>query len=268
MSEFSGEHEDDLRFLSEYPSCAFCLTRYVKWLFRQPSSIQKDNDLLHAISTKNTQGLELLEKQLLLVQLTLGKSLTEMSRTFGFGSDLLAADPEKIHVVLAELWLVLILDKLGFTNIEKLPRFIKSGSNRLPIADFIAETKQTKCVIELKTIQRENSPKPEPGKIMGNSMKASWWRIMFRNNIRTKIEDKNRHAIKQLVNSLHHYNAGSTILAVFNRRMGPITLMNSHDFQEELRSIVAEYNEIDHILLFDSYNFDDGNPAVIEPPLD
>lgn len=158
-----------------------------------------------------------------------------------------------MHDILAEPVIVVSLAKKGFDKIRKIPKFIKHHDQRLPAADFTAERTDKKFAIELKTIRMENNPRPEPGVPMGNAMIPSWWRVMFRNNTITKIEDKNRRVLKQLANTKSYLDCDFGMLALYNRRMGPSTLMATHDYIQELDSIRLLYPELDYIFFKDYF---------------
>jgi hypothetical protein len=158
-----------------------------------------------------------------------------------------------VHDILAEPTLAVDLYNHGFYEIEKLTRPIKHQGNRIAIADFTAQRSGKKYAIELKTVRMENKPKPVPGKLMGNSILPYWWGTMFRNNLITKIEDKDRKVITQLLNTKHHMSCDYTMLALYTRRLGPSTLMNTENFERELKDINARYPTIDYIFLKDYF---------------
>ncbi len=183
----------------------------------------------------------------------MGLSDIKFCNAFGFSHDLLTLDPEKVHDILAEPILVVNLYNHGFEIIEKLPRFIKHQGNRIAVADFAALRFGKKYAIELKTVRMENKPKPVPGKPMGNSTLQYWWGVMFRNNLITKIEDKDRKVITQLLNTKHHMSCDYAMLALYTRRLGPSTLMKPENYERELKDINARYPEIDYIFLKDYF---------------
>lgn len=91
------------------------------------------------------------------------------ARTFGFTQDLLVADPEKIHDILAEPLFVLDLDANGFSDIEKLPNRVKAHGMPVPVADFTVRRHGVRFAIEIKTIRTESWI--EEGKLLGDATK-------------------------------------------------------------------------------------------------
>ena len=162
---------------------------------------------------------------------------------------------------MAEPILVVSLSEHGFGNISKLPRFIKHGGQRIAAADFVGEHSGKKYAIELKTIRMENNPKPQPGKPTGNALIPDWWGNMFRNNIITKIEDKDRKVLTQLINTKKQMACDYTMLALYTRRLGPSTLMETEDYEQELAAIKAHYEKIDYIFFKDYFG-----QVVVSPP--
>ena len=182
----------------------------------------------------------------------LGLTDNEFCKSFGFSDDLLTEDTEKVHDILAEPIFVIDLNDYGFVEIKKLPRIISNSSNRQN-CDFTAMRQNLKFAIELKTIRMENKPKPEPGKLLGNSMKSYWWGKMFRNNSITKIEDKNQRVLRQLDNAYNHYKCDKKMLAFHTRRLGTSTLMTKENYVEELKLLKDKYPEIDYFLCKDYF---------------
>jgi len=170
-------------------------------------------------------------------------------------SGLVRYDPEKIHDLLAEPLIVVALHENGFIGIEKLGRFIKSNGKRIPSADLLAKKGGKLLGIEVKTIRMENNPKPVPGKVMGNSHIPYWWGNMFLNNAIIKIEDKKQRVLKQLKNTREHFNCDLTMLVLYNRRLGPSTLMQQDSYLRELRTIKSKYNEIDLFMVRDYFGY-------------
>jgi hypothetical protein len=84
-------------------------------------------------------------------------------------------------------------------------------------------------------------------------MIPSWWCDMFRNNTNTKIEDKNRRVLAQLANTKRHLRCHFAMLVLYNRRMGPSTLMDTQDYHDELRLILRKYPELDYIFFKDYF---------------
>lgn len=255
---------DDLAaVLDRYPLSSACFSSYLQWLSKRPDADLEENDLITALSQQDHERLERLESLLIRSQEILGLSDTEFRNGFGFSHDLLAVDPEKVHDILAEPILVVNLSDHGFDKIEKLPRFIKHNAKRIPVADFVACRFGKKYAIELKTIRMENNPKPVPGKPMGNATKPYWWGEMFKNNLITKIEDKDRKAITQLLNTKRHMSCDYAMLALYTRRLGPSTLMDSAGYEKELEDIKSKYPEIDYIFFKDYFG-----QAIVCPQLD
>ena len=242
-----------LTILSRYSLSSFCLSDYIRWLGQHANTDIKHIDLISTLEVEDVVRLEKLEHLLSDARQILGLSETQFKTSLGFADDLLSPDPEKMHDILAEPVMVISLAKKGFDNIRKLPKFIKHQSQRLPAADFTAERINKKFAIELKTIRMENNPRPEPGVPMRNAMIPSWWRVMFRNNSITKIEDKNRRVLTQLANTKNHLGCHFGMLALYNRRMGPSTLMATQDYLQELNAIRSLYPELDYIFFKDYF---------------
>jgi|SRR3972149_926147 len=245
-----------ITFLDRYPLISACFSHYIRWLADQPLIEVQENDLISALQKGDKKGLEGIETLLSRARETLALTVTEFRNIFGFSNDLLTVDPEKVHDVLAEPILVVHLAEHGFRKIRKVPR------QHTPVADFVAERTGRKYAIELKTIRMENNPKPQPGKFIGNALIPYWWGEMFRNNIITKIEDKGRKVLSQLANTKSQLGCDSTMLALYSRRLSPSTLMDPEDYQTELDTIKATYEEIDYIF-FINYS----GEVVVYPPL-
>ena len=239
--------------LEKYQFSAKCFMPYLDWLTQQPEVDLNDNDLIVALAEKDTERLKILESLLVQSRKILGLNEKDFLNVFGFLNDLLTLDPEKVHDILAEPILVVNLSENNFSNIKKLPRFIKHEGNKLSVADFSAKRFDKKYAIELKTVRMENKPKPVPGKPTGNAAIPSWWRTMFRNNLKTKIEDKKRRVIKQLENTRNHFACDYKMLALYTRRLGPSTLMETGDYIEELTDIKKDYEDIDYIFFKDYF---------------
>ena len=171
----------------------------------------------------------------------------DFAKAFGFTDDLLTKDPDKIHDVLAEPLLVADLFRYGFSSISKLPPFIRTSAGKARNADFLAGHGQIKFAIELKTIRMENNPKPQPYHPMGDATIPYWWGQMFQNNAKTKIEDKGRRVLDQLKNARRYYQTDRTMLILYTRRLGPLTLMTKTDYVTELQKLLRLYPEVDHI---------------------
>jgi hypothetical protein len=238
--------------LKVYPLSFICFTPYLQWLGQQPNPDLKDNDLIAALSEHDSSKLEALESLLVSSRQILGLSEKRFVSAFGFLNDLLTSDPEKVHDILSEPIIVVNLSEHGFDSIKKLPRFIKYQGTKIPAADFLARSSGKKYAIEVKTVRMDN-PRPVPGQPTGNAIKPYWWGNMFRNNLITKIEDKDRRVIAQLVNTKQHFACDYTMLVLYNRRIGPSVLMDSSDYLQEIRDIKPRYPDIDYIIVMDYY---------------
>lgn len=236
-----------LNRLAAYPLSAHCFANYVRWITSNVRDGWERYDIVRTLNEGDLERLNLIESRLSESRKILGLSEQEFARVFGFNDDLLSDDPEKVHDILAEPLLVIDLAKQGFFAIKKLPSSIQTGSERARNADFLASFGKAKFAIELKTIRMENKPKPEPGQLLGNAMKPSWWSDMFRGNAITKIEDKGRRVLEQLENARHHYQCDKTMIVLYTRRLGPSTLMTTQDYSEELKALLCRYPEVDHI---------------------
>lgn len=247
--------------LNSYPLTNVCFSTYVCWIAGHQDVDLQSNALLSVLANKDYRRLQRLENLLTKARDLLSLSDDEFRRDFGFSNDLLTIDPEKVHDVLAEPILVVSLSENGFTDIRKLPRFIKKADQKIAVADFIGARYGKTYAIELKTIRMENNPKPQPGRPSGNAPIPNWWENMFRNNIITKIEGKDRKAITQLINTKKHMECDFTILALYTRRIGPSALMETEDYIEELADIKTQYKEIDHFFFKDYFG-----QVVVFPP--
>jgi len=247
--------------LCGYPLTSTCFSPYVCWLTSHPDVDLQENDLFSVLANGDHKRLKQLEDLLIRARDLLSLTDREFRRAFGFSNDLLTLDPEKVHDVLAEPVLVVSLSEHGFGNIRKLPRFIKHEGQRLAASDFVGERAGKKYAIELKTIRMENNPKPQPGKPTGNAPIPYWWGDMFRSNIITKIEDKNRKVLTQLINTKKQMACDYTMLALYTRRLGPSTLMSIEDYEQEIADIKARYEKIDHIFFKDYFG-----QVVVSPP--
>jgi len=247
--------------LSGYPLTSACFSPYVCWLASHPDVDLQENDLFSVLAKGDHKRLERLEVLLIRTRDLLSLSDGEFRNVFGFSKDLLTLDPEKVHDILAEPILVVSLSEHGFGNIRKLPRFIKHGGQRIAAADFVGERSGKKYAIELKTIRMENNPKHQPGKPTGNALIPDWWGNMFRNNIITKIEHKDRKVLRQLINTKKQMACDYTMLALYTRRLGPSTLMGTEDYEQELAAIKAQYEKIDYIFFKNYFG-----QVVVSPP--
>lgn len=232
--------------LAQYPLSAHCFSEYVMWITSNKENWWEDYDVIRTLDDGNIERLALIETRLNEARNILALSEKEFARIFGFSDDLLSDDPEKLHDVLAEPLFVVDLHRYGFSSISKLPRFVQTSTAKIPNADFLAACGLTKFAIELKTIRTENNPKPKPGHLLGDAIKPYWWGQMFRNNAITKIEDKDRRALAQLLNAKQHYKCEKTMLVLYTRRLGPSSLMTKEDYVFELQELLQRYPEVDH----------------------
>ena len=239
-------------YLKKFPFSYKCFSPYILWLGKQSSASLDDNDLIRTLSERDDEKLEILESLLIRAHEILGVPEKEFISVFGFNNDLLTLDHEKVHDILAEPMLVVNLSDQNFKNIKKLPQFIKDRGTKIACADLTAEREGKKYAIELKTVRMENNPKPTPGKPTGNALIPYWWGTMFRNNLITKIEDKKQRVIKQLLNTKQHFSCDYTMLALYTRRIGPSTLMETDRYVEEITEIKKRYKNID-VVFFKDY---------------
>lgn len=249
--------------LSQYPLTQTCFAQWLSWILDNVKDNHDDYVLINFLKEDNKERLSRLEQLLIDSINVLGVSEEVFKKTFGFSDDLLISDPEKIHDILAEILCVLDLKNTGFTSIIKLPPFIKIQFEKKPNADFLANFKEKKYVVEVKTIRTENNPKPEAGKSMGDGTKPNWWNEMFRNNAVKKIEDKEQRVLKQLESAKAHYHCDRKLLYLYTRRLGPSTLMDEGDYINELEELKQKYPQID---IFACRNYFSG-PIIFYPEL-
>ena len=239
------QKDDLLATIKPYRLVHKCFSEYISWICDNVIKYDLEKyDLISILNEKDFERLQRLESLLEKSRCILGVSETDFLRMFGFSNDLMVADPEKAHDILAEPLLVVDLDLHGFSSIQKIPRSLKSQGKLIPVADFIATLKNQKFAIELKTVRMESWL--EEGKPIGNARIPSWWREMFRNNAITKIEDKDKRAIIQLKNTVIHYGCDCKMLVLYTRRLGPSTLMSATDLLDELKCLKNRYPEIDY----------------------
>ncbi len=238
--------EDVLSLLPGYPLVQRCLTPYLEWLTKNVEPPWKNYEVLSIGGEHGRWRLDCLEDHLQRAKKLLRMADEEVfAGMFGFTRDLLVADPEKIHDVLAEPLFVLDLDANGFSDIEKLPNSVKAGGLPIPVADFAARRHGVRFAVEVKTIRTGSWT--EEGKMMGDPTRPEWWCEMFLSNARTKIEDGNRHALAQLANTCRHYGTDVGVLVLYTRRHAPNTFMESDDYREALRTLRQEYPQLDYI---------------------
>jgi hypothetical protein len=168
----------------------------------------------------------------------------QFCRAFGFSDDLLSADPEKVHDVLAEPQVAVTLDSCGFSQVRKILKPIKSSGNEIPTADFTAQRDSLKYAVEVKTVRMEKGV--EPGKWLGNGRIPNWWGKMFLNNAITKIEDKDRKVLEQLNNTAQNFDCKRKMLVLYTRRLGPSTLLDEREVTQALEVLATQYDEIDN----------------------
>ena len=233
--------------LAAYPLSAHCFSNYVRWITSNVRDGWESYDVIRVLDEGDIERLHLIETRLNESRTILGLSEKDFSRVFGFNDDLLSDESEKVHDILAEPLFVVDLARRGFSPIAKLPPFIRTGTEKLRNADFLASCGQSKFAIELKTIRMENKPKPEPGRVLGNATKPDWWGDMFRKNAVTKIEDKDRRVLAQLANARREYQCDKTMLVLYTRRLGPSTLMTTEDYVAHLEDLLRRYPEVDHM---------------------
>jgi hypothetical protein len=235
-----------LSALSPFPLTRYCFESFIQWVCVNADGHLAEYDLIDAIEKNEIDKLRKCEKLLVSSRNILGLTEEAFRSAFGFSDDLLTSDAEKIHDILAEPLLVVDLRNHGFTEIKKLPRYIISSSEKKQNCDFMALRRDSTFAIELKTIRMENKPKPEPGKVLGNSAKPYWWGEMFRNNSVTKIEDKDQRVLSQFDSTCRHYGCNKKMLVLYTRRLGTSSLMTKDDYVEELKLLKAKYPDVDH----------------------
>ena len=143
-----------VEILKQYPFLQTCFKKYISWLEKKDTNEIEDNDLVIALKKEDLERLKKLETCLLEAKTILSVSETDFCNIFGFNNDLLSPDPEKIHDILAEPLIVVDLDKHGFTDIKKLPNFIKKDGEKLKSADFTAVLSDRKYAIEVKNLNK------------------------------------------------------------------------------------------------------------------
>jgi hypothetical protein len=241
-----GKSERLLSALSPFPLTKYCFESFIQWVCANVDGDLGDYDLVDAIEKNEIDRLRKCEELLIQSRTILGLTEAAFRNAFGFSDDLLTCDSVKIHDILAEPLLVVDLANHGFTEIRKLPQYMVSGSEKKLNSDFTATHRGLTFAIELKTIRMENKPKPEPGKLLGDSTKSYWWGEMFRNNSVTKIEDKNQRVLGQLENACSCYGCDRKMLVLYTRRLGTSSLMTKDDYVEELRLLKTKYQQVDH----------------------
>jgi hypothetical protein len=244
--------KQEIEYLSNFPFCSKCFAIYIPWLEKNAFDSLENNDLIIEIREKSEERLTIIENILVKSREILNISETEFISVFGFNNDLLTKDHEKLHDILAEPIIAVNLAENGFRNIVKLPKQIKKDGSKIPCADFTAIRDSKKYAIELKTIRMENNPRPSPVKTMGCHT-SYWWGMMLNNNIITKIEAKKQRVIKQLLNTKTHFDCDYTMLALYTRRIGPSTLMETDGYHDELTNICNKYDQIDNIFFKDYF---------------
>jgi len=234
--------------LEPYPFSKRCFARYVEWFVDNVPDEWESYDLIDALNKNKTDHLNEIENLLLHAQKILGVSQRDFVKLFGFEDDLLSKDAEKIHDILAEPLFVVDLHSHGFSEIKKLPQFIKRSTKKIPNSDFTAVRSGQTFAIELKTIRMEANPKPVPGQLLGDSTKPSWWTDMFQNNAETKIKEKNYRVFHQLKNTADEYECGKKMLVLYTRRLGTSTLTELPEYSKELERIQRNYPVLDYVV--------------------
>jgi len=238
--------ENLISALSKYPLVKLCFETYIRWVFTHDQPRLAEYDLIDLIQKQDEKQLGRLESLLKRAMEVLELDPAKFIRVFGFTNDLLTADPEKVHDILAEPLFVVDLDEYGFSEIEKLPNSVKRNATSIPVADFLAVRCGQRFAIELKTIRTESWA--EEGKPLGDASKPAWWLKMFYSNARTKIEDNGRRrGIIQLKNTREYFNCQATVLALYTRRLGPSTLMSQGDYRDALKDLHKDYPCIDFL---------------------
>jgi len=230
--------------IKQYKLISECFAKYISWIYENVKENDLENyDLISILNEKDLQRIQRLENLLQESQCILGVSETDFSKMFGFRDDLLTADPERVHDILAEPILVVDLDSHRFSSIKKIAHSVKLKNEKIPTADFVATRLNRKFAIELKTTRTESWA--EEGKVIGGPV-PSWWQSMYQNNAITKIENENKKAIAQLENTAIHYDCDYKMLVLYTRRLGPSTLMSKTSYLEELEFLKNRYPEIDY----------------------
>lgn len=239
--------------LEPFPLMRSCFTQYVDYIVENVTDDWKNYYLIDELRKGESDKLSKLEERLSNAREILGLSEREFINTFGFTDDLLTKDPDKIHDVLAELHFVIVLHCNGFSEIRKLPRFIKRCSKKIPNSDFSALRSDHKFAIELKTIRTEARPKPTPGELLGNSTIPSSWSKMFYNNAVTKIEAKDRRMLHQLENAAEEYHCEKKMLVLHTRRLFTTGLSVPCEYMEQLARIMRKYPMLDCVVSMDFF---------------
>jgi hypothetical protein len=236
--------QDLLDALSHYRLTHACFSRFITWFCGNiPEAVHDQYDLISLLIENDPVRLQQIEEILSRSMEILDLQENEFIKAFGFKDDLLASDPEKIHDVLAEPLVVINLDDLGFSKIRKIRKSIRKNGVQIPTADFLAEHQNDTFAIEIKTVRMEQNIKP--GQFMGDPFKPFWWGEMLQNNLITKIEDKERRVIDQLINTAAYFNCDKKMLVLYTRRLGPSTLLSDTEVEQVLENLAWAYPEID-----------------------
>jgi hypothetical protein len=228
-----------------------CFSRYLAWVIENDAANLQQYDLLTLLAENNVERLAKLEESLGAARLVLRLETHRFVELFGFRTDLLTADPEKVHEIIGEPLFVLNLHENLFSCIEKLPPSLEDRGINLPSADFTASRGPDKFAIELKTVRTETGV--VPGKFIGDPLKPYWWGEMFRKNSATKIEDKDRRVLAQLANTARLRGCRYKMVAIYTRRLGPSTLMSASEWRDELKALKATYREIEFFCVKDYF---------------
>lgn len=237
-----------LAAIRPFPLLSECFSDYIGWFCDNIKGNLDQYDLIQAIwdyiQGRDLTVLKEVEDKLKNSQDILGISTSDFRKAFGFQEkSLLTNDSEKINDVLTEPFAVIDLKAEGFTSIKKMPNQIKIDGTQTPIADFTALLGHLKFAIELKSVRRESSARLGQDPITT----PSWWRDMFRQNVRTKIKDGNYHVIAQLDNTCKQYACGYGMLVIYTYRANVYTFMKRSDYLEELKELQAEFPQLDYL---------------------
>jgi hypothetical protein len=228
-----------------------CFADYVQWFCSNVTDGWEEHDLVRVLQDEEASTLADLESKLTASRQILSVTEFEFATLFSFKDDLLTNDPGKIHDLLGEALFVMDLAGLGFTSISRLAPGRAGGRNAQMGSDFTAVCADRKFAVEVKTIRVEAWAKP--GVLIGDGTQAAWWRKMYRQNAKTKIEDKSQRVIKQLRSTALQHHCDHTLLAINSRRLGPATFMSKADYIEELRALGLLYPEIGYFVSKDYY---------------
>jgi hypothetical protein len=139
-----------LTALEPYPILKECFSKYVSWICDNDVEAFHDHVLVRKLKYDEGQPLRQLEELLETSRRIIGLRPIQFARTFGFLDDLVTADPEKIHDILAEPLFAIDLDRRGFASIEKLKA--KSGDGEvLNLLGNLAGVHPLRCGLSSRT---------------------------------------------------------------------------------------------------------------------